>query len=479
MTQELAGKMIVRCAVVAVMLLGSGCALLSPRPSFRAVSEDVTQRTGYAIEWEDETIDKEGVEAKVQGMLSDGQLTREEAVEIALLYNPRLQATYEELGISRAAVVQAWLPENPVFDGAYLDVRHAGHVIEMEVAQDFLSLLMIPLRTRLANTQMEITKKAVTGAVMDMINDVAVAYYRLQADRQTVEMLRVVLRAAEASSEMARRLREAGNITRLEVYNRRALYEEIKIAIAAAEARVVSDREHLNALLGLWGKKTQWEPSGSLPALPEQSLDLSSLERRVIENSIDLAVARKSMEATARGLNIKNITSVLPELEVGVDSEREENGTWLVGPMLALPVPLFDQGFPARAAARAQLRRAWDRYTALAIEIRSAARAARYRYLTARNQANYYDEVIAPLRAKITHQTQLRYNGMLVSPFDLLEAKQAEIEAKRRGIEALRDYWIARTELETILRGRLVDGSSVALSAGANAAARMSGNGGH
>ena len=41
-----------------------------------------------------------------------------------------------------------------------------------------------------------------------------------------------------------------------------------------------------------------------------------------------------------------------------------------------------------------------------------------------------------------------QYNGMLKGTYDLLLARQAEADANRAEIEACRDYWIARVQLE-------------------------------
>jgi cobalt-zinc-cadmium efflux system outer membrane protein len=50
-----------------------------------------------------------------------------------------------------------------------------------------------------------------------------------------------------------------------------------------------------------------------------------------------------------------------------------------------------------------------------------------------------------------------QYNFMLLGPFDLLRTKQDEIAASRRLIEATRDYWIARAELDRALSGQAVN----------------------
>lgn len=439
------------------------CTSLSPKDAFLGVRGNLEERIGRKIEWNQSTEEDQAARQAVRRLLED-DLTLDEAIQVALLNNLDLQGTYENLGIAQAALVQAGLLKNPVFAGSYKEVRHGGHVWELEVAQDFIDLLMLPLRRRIAKTALERTRLVVAGRVMDVVLEVKVAYSHLQADQQRLAMLRDILLAAEASYEMAHRLREAGNITELALLNERALFEETKVAVSAAELTVLESRERLNVLLGLWGAETQWAVRDPLPAIPQAALKADPLERRAIANSLDLAAARRGVDLAARSLNLTNVTSVIPEMEVGVDSEREGSGIWLVGPLLSFPVPLFDWGQARRAAARAELRRQWKRYTALAVEIRSAVRAALYRLRTVRQRVVYYDEVVLPLREKITHQTQLRYNGMLLGVFQLLQAKQAEIAVRQQYIDVLRDYWIAHNEMEQILNGRLVTGTAAAMS---------------
>ena len=77
--------------------------------------------------------------------------------------------------------------------------------------------------------------------------------------------------------------------------------------------------------------------------------------------------------------------------------------------------------------------------------------------------AEHYRTVLVPLRERIIRQTQLEYNAMLAGVFQLLAAKRDEIDAGRGLIESLRDYWIARTDLETAVGGELpVDTPSTA-----------------
>jgi cobalt-zinc-cadmium efflux system outer membrane protein len=91
----------------------------------------------------------------------------------------------------------------------------------------------------------------------------------------------------------------------------------------------------------------------------------------------------------------------------------------------------------------------------VAIDARSEVRLAALRLDTGRQMVSHYREVVVPLRKTVTEQALLHYNGMFISAFQLLAAKQGEVDARRGYLEALRDYWIARAELARALGGSL------------------------
>ncbi len=62
----------------------------------------------------------------------------------------------------------------------------------------------------------------------------------------------------------------------------------------------------------------------------------------------------------------------------------------------------------------------------------------------------YRDEII-PLRKKIADETLLRYNGMLVGVFELLNDAHEQIAATRTSLAATRDYWLADNALQTAM----------------------------
>ena len=450
-------RRIIKMAVISAGIVSfAGCASLKPRESYPEVQQLVSDRIAKHVEWYGDTDASRAVNDQLHEMLAK-PLTADDAVQIGLLNNRHLQATYEELGIAQADLVQAGLLKNPVFSGDLkFSTAGGGTKIELAVIDDFLDVLYIPMRKSIATTALEGAKVKVALAVMDLASEVRSTFYALQAAEQVLEMRRTVIKTSEASYELAQRLHEAGNNTKLDLASEQALYEESKLNLATAEAEAIDLREHLTALLGLWGSQTEFAVTSHLPDLPAEELPAAGLERRAIAQSLDLKLARGEVAIAEKRLGITKPLGVLSELELGAAAERDPGSGWGVGPAFALPIPIFSQGQPAVAIAAAQLRQAEQGYFALAVDIRSGVRSAYKHMSAARQRAEYYSKVIIPLRQSIVEESQKRYNGMFISAFQLLQAKRDEIEAAKDYIEALRDYWFARAELDQILAGRFV-----------------------
>jgi cobalt-zinc-cadmium efflux system outer membrane protein len=75
--------------------------------------------------------------------------------------------------------------------------------------------------------------------------------------------------------------------------------------------------------------------------------------------------------------------------------------------------------------------------------------------LAARDLALYYGQVLLPQRQRILALTLQHYNAMFKGAYDLLLAKQTEVDTEKAYLDAWRGYWIARARLERALGGSL------------------------
>ena len=244
-------------AAVSLALL-AGCASVDPKPAFEDVQKAVAQRAGSPAEWARTEAEATALEDRVATLLKE-ELTLERAVQVALLNNPSLQATFEQVGISQADLGQAGLPENPELSGFVRFPSGGGdHNTELSFVLNVFDLFVVPLRKKVAAAELERTKLLVANEVLTLAAEVKTAYFTLQARQQLVKRLRKVLDVTETGERFARRLHEAGNIPDLELENQVALHRQSKVDVALAEADVRAARERVNRLLGLWGANTAW-----------------------------------------------------------------------------------------------------------------------------------------------------------------------------------------------------------------------------
>ncbi len=442
-------------ALSAVFLLGvcAGCAAKHRDAGFGEVQATIHDRSGFQAYWAQQAPEDRAVEETIRTLLAE-EVTESSAVEIALLNNHRLQATFEELGIARADLLEARLIRNPVL-GA--EIRYPSRPIELSLTQSIMDLITLRRRKGVAAASFEAAKQRVADEVLRTIAEVQSVFYKLQAAEQTRRMRQSAVDGARAAAELAIRQHEAGNISDLDLENEQAMFAQAKLDLAGSEVDVLDERERLNRLLGVWGVQTTWRLRANLPELPSSEVDLEDVESLAVSRRLDLGAARHEVEAAARAVGLAR-PEAIGEILAGVHREREPGGLNTTGPAVDLPIPLFNRGRARRARAEAVFRQAVENYAALAVQIRSEVRGARDHLSLARSRAEYYKDVLLPRRERIVAFSQERYNFMLADVFQLLLAKQNEIAARGGYIEALRDYWIARVELERAAGGSLPPG---------------------
>src|SRR5690242_9665244 len=130
-------------------LLGiAGCVTVPRDAGFDQVERAVRERTGgQHVRWNRGGEDDAQLERTVRELLS-AELTSDRAVQAALLNNPSLQATYEELAISQSQAIEAATIHNPTLSAEVRFPRHAKLPFEVELSQTFVDLLLLPMRKR-------------------------------------------------------------------------------------------------------------------------------------------------------------------------------------------------------------------------------------------------------------------------------------------------------------------------------------------
>jgi outer membrane protein TolC len=433
----------------AALLLLAGCATFAPDGGFDRVAELTRERTGQAPRWQRSAPDGAAVRARVGELLSE-PLTADAAVEMALLNNPGLQAGFETLGIAEAELVRAGRMRNPTF--SFSRQKGGGHLeIERAIVFDVLALITLPLsygieQQRFAQTQLDVAARAVSVA-----NEARHAYYGAVAAGELAKYYEQVKETADASAELARRMVEAGNFSKLAQMREQAFYADATTQLARARHQASAERERLVRALGLSGDAVAFRLPDRLPELPKAPLDPQDAERTAIEKRLDVQAAKRATELYAQSLGLTKATGFVNVLHAGYANTSESDEHRRDGFEIELELPLFDFGTSRLARAESQYRQALQRTAEVAVNARSQVREAYSAYRTSYDIARHYRDEIVPLRRKISDENLLRYNGMLIGIFELLADAREQVASVTASVEAKRDFWLASSSLQTVL----------------------------
>jgi len=435
-----------------IALLG-GCATFSQDGGFGAVETAARERgVKQEIRWIKSNEDADQVREAIRKLLAE-PLTADSAVQVSLLNNRGLQATYAELGIAESDLVQAGRMRNPGFKFERLS-RGDAVEIERTFLFDVLGLLTMPVRTGIERRRFELAKTRVSAELLQVAADTRRAWHRAVAAQESAKYAEQVQQAAEASAELARRMAAAGNFSTLDQAREQVFYAEATAQLARARQAALVERERLTRLLGLWGEDIGFSLPGRLPDPPPAPREIADIEARALKQRLDVQGAMQEAEAVAAALGLTRVTGFVSVLEVGYRHNSATGEERQTGYEIELRLPVFDWGGAGVARAEHTYMQAVNRAADIAVRARSEVRETYADYRTAFDLAKHYREEIVPLRKRISEENLVRYNGMLISVFDLLTDARQQIASVNACIEALRDFWIADANLELALTGK-------------------------
>jgi outer membrane protein TolC len=435
---------------LALFTLG-GCTTFSSDGGFGAIEQAAKDRLGKDVTWLRSDADRDAADQRVAQLLSQ-PLSPDDAVQIALLSNKGLQASFDELGIVEADRVQAGRLPNPGFSFGRLR-QGTGIEIDRSLQFNLARLLLLPMLNGIESRRFEQARGAVASSMLALAAQTRKAYYLAVAADETGRYMLQVQTAAEAGAELARRQAQAGNWNKLQQAREQSFYADAAVNLARAEQTRGVARERLTRLMGLWGQRTQFRLPDRLPDLPNAPNELPDIEQTALTQRLDVQAARLATEQLAKNLGLTRATRFVNVLEVGAVNNSYNDAHNQRGYTVSIELPLFDWGDAHVAKAEALYMQAVNRTAQTAIDARSEVRTAYAGYRIGYDIARHFRDEIVPLKKRISEENQLRYNGMLIGVFELLADARSQIASVNGYIEALRDFWLAQVDLDMALIG--------------------------
>ena len=430
----------------------SGCASFSEDGGFGPIQQTASDKLGKDVQWTRTAQERSEVEQRVAELL-ELPLSMDDAVQIALLNNRNLQATFDALGVTEAERVQAGRLPNPGFTfgktkrGDEREIERGFHI-------NLARLIFMPTVLKLETRRLEQMQRSVAIRVLDVAAQTRKSWVQAVSARESAIYMDKVKRTADVGAQLAKRMAEVGNFSKLQQAREQSFYANATLNQARAQNAALVAREQLTRLMGLYGEQAGYELPERLPSLPDAPEQFPDAVKTALTQRLDVQAARIGVERLAGNLGMIKTNRFINVLEVGsiynTSNEEPKQTGWEIG----LELPIFDWGGAKVARADAMYRQAMNEAAQTAIDARSEVRQAYAGYRSAFDIASHYRDEIVPLSKRISEENQYRYNGMIIGVFELLADARAQIGAVDGYIQALKDFWIAKADLDMAMIGK-------------------------
>ncbi len=443
-------------ATAAAVLLLAGCASVGIDDAVRQTNADAAGFTGGRLELA-RSAEQRRARAELSEQLLSQPLSMDGAVQLALANSPAVQALIADSWSAMASARQAGRIGNPVFSFERL---RSGEELELGrlLSIGLLDLLTLPQRQAVARSQLAQARVQLSASVVDQVSQVRQAWVRAVASQQSLAYAQQVAKAAQAGAELARRMQQVGNFTKLQRARQHAFHADATAQLASARHATLAAREALVRRLGLTeAQADRLQLPERLPELPAQPRAVQQVSAAALQQRLDVQLARLQLESAGRAQGLNLLTSLV-DVELGLrrdtvfDNRSGERST-RKGYELDLRLPLFDWGDASRAALNAQSLAAASRYESVTRAASSQLRESYSAYRTAWDLARHYQGEIVPLRRAMQEENVLRYNGMLIGVFELLADTREQIASVIAAIDAQQQFWLADATLSSALIG--------------------------
>lgn len=391
----------------------------------------------------------------ISAELLDAPLTQSGAIQLALANSPAFQAKLANNWAGAAQSAQSGRIANPMLA---LERMTIGSETEITALLSFglLDVFTLPARQRRAKSELARAQVTLTADVVSHITDVRQSWVKAIAAEQRLQYAQQVFDSSEASAELASRMQQAGNFSRLDRARQQSFYIDAATALTIATHDALASREALIRMLGLSALQIEkLQLPERLPRLPENPRTAGEVGHVATADRLDIRLAEASLKSAAGAQGLNTIFTYT-DIELGILRQRiDDDGERTNGSAYEIEIglPVFDWGDMKREAMNAQTLAAANTLEATLRDAASTLRENYSAYRTAFDVARFYKTDVLPLQEMIAEENVLRYNGMLIGVFELLADSRRQIGIVESAINADEQFWMSDAALQATIIG--------------------------
>lgn len=425
------------------------CAQVDPEPDYQRARRLIEESTGRADVYDPYAAPLHDQE--IETFLADG-LSLEEALDLALRNNRKLQADFQEIGLAHTDWVQAKLLSNPSLEFLLRFPTGGGSsLLEAALGLEILELWRVPVREEAARLKLEAAVLNIARQAGLLLADTRRAYYSAVAAEQTHQIAVQREQFAERSYEAIRELRRGGAADALEENLAHGPYLSAKLAREAALLKV---RELKGELAQLLSVPRSLENLLLLDELPESipaEWDSDPLVELALQSRLDLQAIRSAVEELSEYVRLED-RQAWGELQAGPNLERTADGKeeW-VGATFDFTLPIFDQNQAQVSRAQFKLLQAQKLQESAQVSVSQEVRIAVERVRAAAESLRFYRSEYLPQAEAGLFLVEEAYSLGNVTLISLLDVEKRLLNARHDFVTVQLEATLALSELQLLI----------------------------
>jgi len=389
-----------------------------------------------------------------------GPLTRERAVELALMHNQSLRASRLAVDQARADEITAALKPNPVFTSTNADfpvfTPRQLTLSNLANTQSFTQALSYVVerggkreqRVQVARDTTEMTARTVEDAERQVRFQVGQAFVNVLLAKSTLAFAQDDLKEFTQVVDLNKQRVASGDLAQAD-YLRIALQKlQFEQDVTAAQVALIQGKAALRQLVGYDTVPEDFDVAGEL-SHRQAVVTLESLQRDAIAARPDLLAARANTRLAgstvelARANRARDLT-----LETEYDRNGPVNG---VGVGLAFEIPIHDRNQGEIARSKAAASQALESAESVRFGVLTDVRSAYAGYQTADVVASLYESGYLNQASQSREISNYAYQRGAASLLDLLDAERSYRATQLAYRQALAAYMTGTEQINFVV----------------------------
>ncbi len=379
-----------------------------------------------------------------------GTVTLRQALTLALMKNPELQAFSWEVRAREAATLQAGLLPNPVIDAEIEAVRQPETTLQLSQLIELGGKRS--KRREIASFTRDLAGWDYEAKRIDVATRVSQAFIDVLGAQQQLALMEETVQLAEQVAKIVSERVKAGKVSPVEETKANVALSSTRIELERARREWDASRKRLAAT---WGSTAplfargqgDLGPVSTIPSLPQLARHLS--------RNPDLARWAAEISQRQTLVDMEKLRAI-PDITMTGGVRRYNtsgDNVFVVG--LSIPLPLFNRNQGGTEEARFRLTRAEEERRAAEVRVATLLAEAHGALSTAYGEVTSLEETVLPGAKTAFEAVNEGYRLGKFSLLDVLDAQRTFFGSRSQLLRALTDYHQAVADVERLIGQRL------------------------